>query len=81
MTTAIAIHKLRLADPSGDMVHTGRFNASGDAIMTKSSRVVLSGQFFDLDDKVGLDELIALGAARLPTPEEIALRELATEEN
>lgn len=46
MTTAIAICKIRLADPSG-----------------------------------GLAELIAQGAARLPTKEEIALRQLATQEN
>ena len=81
MTTAIAICKIRLPDPSGDFVHTGRFNADGEATMRKASRVILSGDFFELDDAGGLAELIAQGAARLPTNEEIALRELATQEN
>lgn len=80
MTTAIAICRIRLPDPSGDFVHTGRFNKDGNAIMNKASRDILPGQFFE-DDADSLAELIAMGAARIPTNDEIALRELATREN
>jgi len=81
MTTAIAIFKIRMADPSAAFIHTGVFDTNGDAVVKKSSRVVHSGEFFDIDDADELAYFIKIGAARMPTAEEIALRDLAAKES
>ena len=81
MTTAIAICKIRLADPLAEQVHTGLYDKAGNAIIKKSSRVILSGQFFEEADAHSLAELIGMGAARLPTAAELAERDRTAQEN
>lgn len=81
MTTAIAIHKLRLGDPDAPLTHTGCYDKNGGAILKRASRVVRSGHFFDIDDAASLAELIGMGAARMPTAQELADRDRAAQEN
>jgi hypothetical protein len=75
MATVITIHKITTSDPNAELIHTGRFDREGNAILKRTAKSIRSGEFFELDDPADLARLLEMGAVRYPTDEELALRE------
>ena len=75
MKTVIAVHKIGTSDPDAPLVHTGRYDAEGNAILKKQTLSILPGSFFEPRSEQELGHLLELGAVRLPTEAELLMHE------
>lgn len=75
MTLVIALHRITKSDSAEPLIHSGEFDAAGNAILKKQVFSILPGTFFEIDDESELAELLAAGAVRYPDEAELALYE------
>lgn len=75
MSLVIALHRITGSAKNTELVHSGSFDAAGNAILKKQTHSVLPGSFFEVDDETEFAELLAAGAIRHPSDAELALFE------
>lgn len=73
----VAVHALGVGDPECEWFHTGKWNEDGSPEVKRTQVTIQPGTLFPVTRLQGgateAQELIDLGAARLPEPQELAM--------